>query len=314
MADEKTKQPTDKEPKIAPVPPDGGQKVPAGAPKDVPIKADAVPDDDGDPGDPSDPPETRQERKNARAAHRQADQAREEARKAREEALLARAKLEAQQVHIDGLRSVLPQQPSQVDCQLEEIGKQQENLLKGWQGRQANLRQGEQITEEEANRTRGAWQRLADQRARLIAQSVSPQAQGPTPQQIQGMIHEAQLRAKYPDVYGSEEALAFANALAAKHAREGKSGPDAVDQVMQETRRRLGIGKHANGHQFEVDAARFAGVPMGAAPMTRGATSYRMSAAEQRMAHAQYPKDAPDVAEKKWAEKTGKKILSKQAK
>lgn len=311
MADEKDKKPTDKEPKPAPPPPDGGQRVPAGAPKDVPIAA--APEDDDDASDAGDGGETRQDRKNARSAFRQAELAKEDARKAREEALLARARLEAQQVHIDGIRSVLPQQPSQVDRQLEEVGKQQDALVKGWQGRQATLRQGESIPEEEAHRTRAEWQRLADQRARLIAQSVAPHATGPNPQQIQAMIMEAQLRAKYADVYAQPEALAFANALSVKYANEGKSGPDAVDAVMQETRKRLGIGRQANGHSYDIDAQRFAGVPMGAAPMRGGATSYRMSAAEQKMAHAQYPKDAPDVAEKKWAEKTGKKILSKQS-
>lgn len=310
MADEKTKQPTEKEPKIAPVPPDGGQKVPAGAPKDVPIKADAPPDDD-DQGDPSDPPETRQERKNARAAFRQAEQAKENERKAREEALLYRAKLEAQQVHIEGLRAVMPQQPSQLDQQIEQIGKQQDAILSRWQLRQSQLKQGEQIPDEEVARTRNEYQRLADQRTRLVAQSVTPQATGPTAQQVQALIQQAQLQAKHPEIFAREEALAYAVALAPKYQREGRTPFDAIDQAMQDTKKQLGLGKASNGHSVDVDAARFAGVPMGAAPMSKGGGVYRMSAAEQRMAHAQYPKDAPDVAEKKWAEKTGKKILAK---
>lgn len=310
MADEKVKTPAEKEPKAPPPPPpDGGQKFAAGAPKDVPIKPDATAEDDdgGDAGDSAGPPETRQDRKNARAASRQADEAKEEARKAREEALLYRAKLEAQQVHIESLKAVLPQQPSQVDRQLEELGRQQEALLAAYQARGANN------TPEQVTQARAEYQRMADQRARLIAQSVAPQAHGPSPEQIQGMIQEAQLRAKYSDVYGQPEALAYANAIAARYQREGKVGPDAVEAVMQETRKRLGIGRGANGHSVEIDNARFAGVPTGAAPMRGTPTTYRMTAAEQKMAHAQYTKDAPEVAESKWAAKTGKKILSKQA-
>jgi hypothetical protein len=84
---------------------------------------------------------------------------------------------------------------------------------------------------------------------------------------------------------------------------------------MQETRRRLGLGKHANGNaQVDIDNARFTGVPTGAAPMQQRAGHYRMSAAEQKMAHSAFPKDPHDVAEQKWAASVGKKILAKQAK
>ncbi len=310
MADPKEKTPkTATDPKGQP--PDGGVKVPAGEPKEVPIAA--APEQDDDAGDPSEPVETRQDRKNARSAFRQAEEAREEARKAREEALLAKAQLQSQAMHIEGLRAVLPQAPSQIDQQLEQIGKQQEALLKGWQGRQATLKQGETVSEDEANRTRSEWQKLADQRARIIAQSVSPQAVGPSQQQIQAMIQEAQLRAKYADVYADEGAFAYANALATKYQREGKTGPAAVEEVMQETRRRLGLGKAANGHSQALDAARYGGVPVGAAPMKSTPTHYKMSAAEQKMAHAAWPKLSPEAAEAKWASTTGKKILTKQS-
>lgn len=112
---------------------------------------------------------------------------------------------------------------------------------------------------------------------------------------------------KYPEVYNNPKAFQYAQATHARKVALGETvNNDTVDEIMQETINTFKLGKKAPPSASE--RSRMSGISASGSSGSSRATGIVMSPTLKKLAHAAHPDMSEEDAEKKWVNKTGKRL------
>jgi hypothetical protein len=273
-------------------------------------------EDEDDDGDDEPAAAATEERAQTRREQRR-DRYRENKERAEQaERRAAMAEQQAMFYREQAMRQTPQQQPPNpqndpLERELNAARREADLLLREWNALSAE----EQAKRQDDFNKRSA--EIQERRIEVIAQRRIREMQMHAPQQHQNIDQQVKrtlILSKYHDVLGditsnnpalqaaAQQRAAYADALhRAKVLGEGKPDTEAtLDEVMEETRRRFGIGGKRRPAATESEKERYMSQPRGSgsagAPRTVVLTKM-----DRRMAVAAFPKDPPEVAYKRYA-------------
>jgi hypothetical protein len=218
------------------------------------------------------------------------------------------------QQYAQGVQALLGSQgkPDPHEAELERLAREQQSLIDAFNGRRNSLPKDQDLPAEEYAKVRTEMQKLQDARFRLIAKrEQGAQPQGITQHEARVQANEAILREKYPDIMGNAQYATYtAHAYNAKKAA-GLDDAHALEAAVEEARVTFKLKRAAPSN---VEKQRLSG--LGSAQASSAAAGKRtiaMTPDMKKLAQARYPKLAPPEAWKKWAQRTGPKVLEDEA-
>lgn len=254
-------------------------------------------------------PAGRRERRNGRSAHQQA---REEAERERDELRRKVAEAETRAIALAAIVNTprgeqKPAEPSPVDQELARAFEDAERLNDEWDTLPVEKRSNPETLKEYRAKMRAIEQRKLE----LVYKKQAAPA-GPSPQQI---LAEETLNSEFSDVmaHASGKAVVAAE-FRALEAMGHKDSLATLKLAASAARKRLGLGDdHRRAARTPDDSLRAklaSGTHRshGGGPTTP--TTIRMSKADRDMAHSMYPSLSGADAEKRWAQRVGKKLVT----